>query len=181
MDKEEIKKLIANGRIDKSLDKLIEEINQIRDEQTKNDFILQSSRLKRILREKNLGIESSENINLTVNQITNGVLSMIDEVDNEINKKAGTPINTESEESNDNKLLKELSTIIGQDVKSISPDKRNLISHQLELYKINKQNLETAEKASAKWGELVPPIILHRIKDEKEKTNQIIIQLKSLI
>lgn len=180
MDKEEAKKLIAKGRVDKALEILIEEIKQIEDAQTKNDFILQSSRLKRILREKNLGIESSENVNITVNQITSGVLSMIDEVDAEINKAKETK-KPDIERNEEKELLSELSTIIGEKVKNIPVDKRNSILHQVELYRINKQNLEYAENASAKWGELVPPIILHRINDEKEKINQVINELKTLI
>lgn len=180
MDKEELKKLIAKGRIDKALDILIEEINLIEDVQTKNDFVLQSSRLKRIFREKNLGIESSENVNISVNQVTNGVLSMIDEVDNEIGKlkEIKTSVATGNSEKD---LLSEISSITGKEVKIIPAENKNSIIHQIQLYRINKQNLESAEKASAKWGELVPPIILHRIKDEKEKIDKVINQLKTLL
>ncbi len=180
MNKEEIKKLIANGRIDKALDILIEEVNLIKDERTRNDFILQSSRLMRILREKNLGIASPENISITLNQITNGVLSMIDEVDDEISKSKKTD-SPGTIENNDEALLSELSEIIGREVSNIPSEKRNSIIHQIKLYRINKQNLESAEEASAKWGELVPPIILHRIKDEKEKIDKVINQLKTLL
>jgi hypothetical protein len=180
MDKEGIKNLIAKGRIDKALDFLIESVNQIEDVQTKNDLILQSNRLKRILREKNLGIESSENINITTNQIVNGVLSMIDEVDNEIHRSKEMKGSAEYGIS-EGELLVELSLIVGQKVNAIPPEQRNAIVHQVELYRINKQNLELAEKALAKWGELAPPVILHRINDEQEKINQIINRLKILL
>jgi hypothetical protein len=180
MNTENIKRLIADGRVDKALDNLIDGINLIDDTQTKNDFILQSSRLKRIFREKNLGIESSENANVTINQITNSVLLMIDEVDHEINRVI-EPKAFSIMESSDNELLLELSTILDEKIKTIPTDKKNAIIHQVELYRISKQNLESAEKASAKWGELVPSIILHRINDENEKIEQITNKLKLLL
>ena len=178
MDKENIKNMIAKGRVEKALDEVILQIEKIGDKDIKNDFILQSSRLKRILRDKNLGIESSDNISITINQITSGILSMIDEVEVEIDKKQSTNIIHKQKE---NSLLIEISSLLGYEVNSFSDKNKEAISHQIELFKINKQNLESAEKASAKWGELVPTIITHRINDEKEKISQIIIQIKKLL
>ena len=86
MDKESIKELIAKGRIDNALNSLIDEIKKVVDDQIRNDFILQSSRLKRILREKNLGLESPDSISITINQITAAVLIMVDELDDELVK-----------------------------------------------------------------------------------------------
>ena len=60
MDKDKIKSLIAKGKVEKAIDELILQIRMIDKEDIRNDFILQSSRLKRILREKQLGIETTE-------------------------------------------------------------------------------------------------------------------------
>ena len=78
MDKDRIKSLIAKGEIEKALDEVIDGINTISDAQTKNDFILQSGKLKIILRDKNLGKQTAESINVTIDQIISGVLAMID-------------------------------------------------------------------------------------------------------
>lgn len=84
MNKDELKKLIANGKIEAAIDEIIIHVNKIEDTQDKNDFILQSSRFKRIIREKRLGIETADNINITINQITNGILSMIDSLETKL-------------------------------------------------------------------------------------------------
>ena len=84
MEKEKIKALIANGKLEKAIDEIILHINLIEDIDEKNDFILQSSRFKRIIREKNLGVETPENINITINQITTAVLSMLDSFEDKI-------------------------------------------------------------------------------------------------
>lgn len=177
MDIEKIKTLVAEGRIEKALDEIILQINKISDKEIKNDFILQSSRLKRILREKKLGIETADNINITVNQITNGLLSMLDDIGN---IKAESKQNENSDKIS-NSFLEDISSVVGFEVKSFREENKKSILHQLELYKINKVNLESAEKASAKWGELVPTIITHRINDEKEKLSEIITQIKKLL
>lgn len=84
----EIKTLIAQGEIEKVLEIIQEEIILIEDEQLKNDFILQSARLRRVLREKNLGITPSEQSNLIINQITAGILSLANKIENKkLNKK----------------------------------------------------------------------------------------------
>ena len=47
------------------------------------------------------------------------------------------------------------------------------IQHLIKLYEIHKTNLQQAEIASAKWGELVPPIITHTLDDNKQKIENI--------
>lgn len=103
MNREEIKELIANGKIEKALDIIIQQIGIIEDSEDKNDFILQSSRFKRIIREKRLGIETPENINITINQITSGVLSMLDSIETNIEKLPS--LRPSAQESKKNKVI----------------------------------------------------------------------------
>lgn len=83
MEKSKIKSLIARGRLEEALEDVIIQIENIKDNEVKNDFILQSSRLQRILREKNVNTETTDNINTTINQIISGILSMLDKIETE--------------------------------------------------------------------------------------------------
>lgn len=105
MNKDEIKKLIANGKIEKAIDKIILHVNTIADSEDKNDFILQSSRFKRIIREKRLGIETAENINITINQITSGILSILDSLETKSSILPSEKNNPQIKTKNNKKLV----------------------------------------------------------------------------
>ncbi|MCB0577878.1 MAG: hypothetical protein KDD10_01035 [Phaeodactylibacter sp.] len=175
MNKERIKSLIAAGRLEKAIKMAMEEIQSIEDEQLRNGLLLQSARLKRILQEKNMGTVSAEQSNLEINQITSGVLSLIDEIETINQPGAAKP------EKPGQALAGKVFSLTGIKAGTLPPQNIPQITHQLQLYEISKTNLEQAELASAKWGELAPPIIMHRIKEEKQKLEAIIDEIKKLI
>ncbi len=91
MDKNQIKILIAEGKTESALDEIINNIQYIKNGDSKNDFIVQMSRFKRIMRDKRLGIDSSENINVSLNQITVSVLDMLDDIEFQFNGSGKGP------------------------------------------------------------------------------------------
>lgn len=176
MNKDQIKQLIAQGKIEKALKTIVDEINTIQDPQLKNDFLLQSSRLQRALREKNLGVTTDTETALTIDQVTRGVLALIDEV-----VAAEKILSTPEQSSQQAALMAKVSAITKAEISSLKEQNIPKIAHQLNLYEISKTNLEQAEVAAAKWGELAPPIIAHRISDERLKMDTIVKELKNLI
>ncbi|MDX2067035.1 MAG: hypothetical protein SFV55_01350 [Haliscomenobacter sp.] len=74
----EIKQLLANSKIEVALSKLI---SQLKGSPKQNEVIQQSSRFKSISEENRLGIISHEAFVLIQNQVTNGLLKLLDEME----------------------------------------------------------------------------------------------------
>jgi len=180
MNKYFLKKLISEGKISEALDEILEFLKEIDNSELTNSFILKSSQLRRIYQEKNLRISNKENLEISQNQIESTVLNLIDQIEIEdINDE--TPNIKNKTASKDKNLLARLSNTLGRKVQSFPINNLNLIKHNIQLFEINSENLQSAEKAAAQWGELAPPIILHRIKQSNEKLNEIKITIDRLL
>ena len=75
---EEIKQLLANSKIELALSKLI---SQLKESPKQHEVILQSSRFKSVSEENRLGIISHDAFVLIQNQVTNGLLKLLDEME----------------------------------------------------------------------------------------------------
>jgi hypothetical protein len=73
-------------------------------------------------------------------------------------------------------LNKTLEKILGKEVTFQSKNIEQ-IQHLVKLYEIHKTNLQSSEEAAAKWGELAPSIITHKLLENKQKIEE----LKNLI
>lgn len=76
-----LKLLVSQGKEDEALALIISNIDQVSDNNLKNDLLHTSSRLQKLLREKKLGILSNEVSNVSYNQITNSILGLINEIE----------------------------------------------------------------------------------------------------
>lgn len=76
-----LKFLVSQGKEDEALALIISNIDKVSDNNLKNDLLHTSSRLQKLLREKKLGILSNEISNVSSNQITNSILSLINEIE----------------------------------------------------------------------------------------------------
>lgn len=180
MDKDNLKKLISEGKTAEVLDEIIEFLKGRNDNELINSFILQSSQLKRNYQERILRINRNEDINISQNQIEFSVLNLIDQIRIEnTNVEQEDTVAQKISENND--FLLKISTIIGRKVESFPINNEALIKHNIELFGIHLQNLHSAEKAAAKWGELVPSIIEHRIKENEEKLNELKVLINNLL
>lgn len=183
MNKQHIQGLIAQGKLEKAMEQLLTRIQGIPDGQTRNDLLLQSSRLQRILREQRLGVVSGNEANVTLNQLTHGLLAMVDELpDEQANTLAEDASEGQTgEHGQQDELLQKLSRIVGRSLSSLPADHRAQLEHQVTLYEIHQTNLQEAEAAAAKWGELAPPILIHRLKEGKEKLQAIAQTIETLL
>ena len=80
MNYSKIRKQISEGDLSKAIVNLNSDINKL-DHKERDELLIQSSRLSNILKEKRIGTVSEEKVNLTVNQVTKGVLDLIDQLE----------------------------------------------------------------------------------------------------
>jgi|GEM_PF-2146789 hypothetical protein len=80
MEYKKIRDLIAEGNVLEAIETLRTKFegSQILE---KNEVIHQSSRLNNILKEKRIGLLSEEDCNLAINQVTTGILTLIDNLE----------------------------------------------------------------------------------------------------
>lgn len=92
-----------------------------------------------------------------------------------------TPYYKNSNEAAGYQLTQKASQILGETVDTIPPTNTAKVEHQIELYDIWSSNLKEAELAAAKWGGLAPSILIHRIREGKQKLSEIKKSIRNLI
>lgn len=168
--------LIAEGNISEALETLITEVEGSKISE-KNEVILQSSRLNNILKEKRIGVVSGEESNLIINQVTNGILTLIDNLEKKY------PDTQKFEDNSANTIMglnAIVEIILGKNV-NIQGENIEQIQHLVKLFEIHRTNLQASEEAAAKWGELAPSIILHNLKENRQKIEELKNQIAALI
>ena len=80
ISKDSIKDLISKGKLDMAFDQL-EALAEGGDDDLQNTIILQSARFKRLHRDERAGVIGFEDASRTRNQITYGLLSLMDEIE----------------------------------------------------------------------------------------------------
>ncbi len=171
-----IRDLISEGNVSEAIETLLTEVEGSKIPE-KNEVILQSSRLNNILKEKRIGVVSGEESNLIVNQVTNGILTLIDNLEKKY------PDTQKLEDNAVNTILglhDSVAMILGKNV-NIQGKNIEQIQHLVKLFEIHKTNLQASEEAAAKWGELAPSIILHKLTENRQKIEEIKNQLAALI
>jgi hypothetical protein len=176
MKYKKIRDLIVEGNVSEAIETLITEVEGSKISE-KNEVILQSSRLNNILKEKRIGVVSGEESNLIINQVTNGILTLVDNLE----KKYP---DTQKIEANSNNTFLDLNDNVAMILgKNVSLQGKNVeqIQHLVKLYEIHKTNLQSSEEAAAKWGELAPSIILHKVSENRQKIEELKNQIAALI
>lgn len=74
-----IREEVGRGNLEKSIEMLLNYVSTD-NEDSKNEVYLQSSRLQRALRSKRLGVISDESTSLVINQVTLGILEILDKL-----------------------------------------------------------------------------------------------------
>jgi hypothetical protein len=176
MEYKKIRNLIAEGNLSESIETLIQEVEGSKISE-KNEVILQSSRLNNILKEKRIGVVTAEESTIVINQVTNGILTLVDNLERKYPEIALSETKRSDTSANLNNTI---SLILG---KSVSLQDKNIeqIQHLAKLYEIHKTNLQASEEAAAKWGELAPSIITHKITENRQKIEELKSQIAALI
>ncbi len=81
MNFENLRGLIAEGEEEQVLDIILTNIHKIKNKKVRNEIIHTSSRLKKLLSDKRLGILENENSNISYNQITKSIIELIDRIE----------------------------------------------------------------------------------------------------
>lgn len=144
MNTNDIKAKLQDGKIDEAIKGLLILVKSKSYEYLSNEVISISYQYRSLKLEALKGVVSDNDKSVGFNRIVNSILEMISEIDNT------TPGDLVS-----NKDLNVINT------------------QNEELLRIYRINLESAELAVAKWGELAPPILLHRIEDAKQKIEEL--------
>lgn len=176
MQYQRIRTLIAEGNLPEALEALTQEVERSKIAE-KSEVILQSARLNSILKEKRIGVVTSKESDLVINQVTNGILILIDKLEK---KHPATDLGDPLEQAVPTSLNRTVSTILGAEV-SLQHKNVDQIQHLLKLYEIHNTNLQASEEAAAKWGELAPSIITHKLLENRQKMEDIKKQIASLI
>ncbi|MBB6462352.1 caspase family protein [Flammeovirga kamogawensis] len=75
----------------------------------------------------------------------------------------------------------QLSSITKRPFDQIEIKNKVEVEHQLKLYTIHQKNLRAALEAKAKYGDMAPPILIHRINDAKAELEKIKTELLKYI
>jgi hypothetical protein len=149
MQYKRIRTLIAEGNLSEALEALTQEVERSKLAE-KSEVILQSARLNSILKEKRIGVVTSKESDLVINQVTNGILILLDNLEK---KHPDTDFSDPPEQAVPTSLNRTVSSILKKDV-SLQNENVAQIQHLLKLYEIHTTNLQASEEAAAKWGQV---------------------------
>ncbi len=120
---------------------------------------------------------TGEQSNLIINQVTIGILSLIDNLE----KKYPETYKVETKSVGTLSVFNDkVAMILGKNA-NIQDKNFEQIQHLVKLYEIHKITLQSSEEAVAKWGELAPSIILHKLTESRQKIEELKKQIEALI
>lgn len=163
--------MIAKGQLEQALELLNNELEHS-NIQGKNETLLQSFRYYDILKEVRMGKMDHTQMAILRTTIVDGVLMLLDDLEE-----------TTRPEQHGLNQINALSTgaiDIHNKISLSSSGAETEILHLRFLFEIHKKNLQWAEAAAAKFGDLTPPIILHQIDDNRQKIEEIEAKINAL-
>ena len=175
-----LKEAIASGQLELALEQL-GKILSWQSKDLQNQFFLLKAQWEELGKQKRLGLLDSATAIQRNNQITFGLLELVDQFSySEPGPNAATDDAPET-----TALRERLAEALGRAPESL-PSKTLQASaaelaHQLKLLDIQRKNLHAAEEAAAKWGELAPPIVQHRVEEARAEIESIKKRLEELL
>ncbi|RMF29137.1 MAG: hypothetical protein D6765_04860 [Bacteroidetes bacterium] len=181
MTQASLKEAIASGQLELALEQL-GKILEWQNKDLQNQFFLLKAQWEDLGKQKRLGLLDSATAIQRNNQITFGLLELVDQFTYSEPAPQSAPAATGSEGDALRRRVAEALNCPPESLNSAALQARaSDIAHQLKLFDIQSKNLQSAEEAAAKWGELAPPIVQHRLEEARNEIEAIKARLQELL
>ena len=177
----ELKSLIGENKTDIVLEKLLSMLKEQHNDLF-NEVILKLQQYNKLKKEVRTGVIDSAASNLQFNQINYYLLETIDEIEKSFLTDSLPAFSAKHIEERV-EYFRPIVAFLQADIqeKEINYDyieqNKLQLDHLLKLKDIHAKNLRMAEEAIAKWGELAPPILIHRKEESLAEIEKVKAQL----